>query len=505
MLTNDQWQKLWQFLITERHFKKQTPMADRTFIEAVIWLSVHDMHWQSLPDQYGAWFPIYKRLVRWRKRGLLSRIMTYFANDSTMHPMVEALKRAQAYAQPLATPDPPASLSTPQPHPAQSLILADPTRFRVVACGRRFGKTELGKLEVLKLLDTTSNAVIWWVSPTHKMAIEVWDDFTQALAPLAERINRTYHTIYLPDNRILAIRSAHDPHRLRGSGLDLLVMDEAAFCPEKAWHALRPALSDRNGKALFLSTPRGRNWFWQLYAKGIDPLETEWTAWRLPTSTNPHIAPGEVESASRDLPERMFLQEYQAEFLEDYGLVFRSVLECVHHEPLMRRGNEPTVIGLDWGRVNDFTVAVVFGVHTRRVLQIDRFNQIKWSAQRDRIAQLARIWQPRVILAESNSIGSPNIEALFSEGLPIRPFHMSATTKALLIDKLALAIEEKSIALPNHPILLHELQSFEMEHMRNGTYRYSAPANGHDDCVIALALALHAVTNIPFATVRKYA
>lgn len=301
-------------------------------------------------------------------------------------------------------------LPIPTPHPGQWVILNNHRRFRVVACGRRFGKTELGKMAVLLHMMEAPNRLVWWVSPTYKMALEVWRGLLTLLTPYAERIDQTHYQIMLAGNRTLAIRSAHDPEKLRGAGLDFLVIDEAAYCDESVWQVLRPALADKLGHALFLSTPRGRNWFWQLWSKGFDPLESEWAAWRMPTRANLLIPASEIEAARRDMPERMFRQEFLCEFLEDHGVVFRGVLACVQSSPLVRRGHEPVVIGLDWGRVNDYTVAVVLGTQSRKVLAIDRFNQVNWAMQRARLRQLAAVWQPELILAEANSIGSPNIE-----------------------------------------------------------------------------------------------
>ncbi|HLA43758.1 MAG TPA: hypothetical protein VJZ27_10000, partial [Aggregatilineales bacterium] len=160
------------------------------------------------------------------------------------------------------------------PHPGQALILNHPARFRVVACGRRFGKTELAKLDVI--ITAQDGGVAWWVLPTYSMAQDVWSDLVRMLEPLdGIKISQSKYTIHFPDAGSISIKSGHNPARLRGSGLDSVVIDEAAFCHEDVWHVLRPALADRSGKALLLSTPQGRNWFWQLYQKGFDPLEPE--------------------------------------------------------------------------------------------------------------------------------------------------------------------------------------------------------------------------------------
>jgi len=114
------------------------------------------------------------------------------------------------------------------------------------------------------------------------------------------------------------VRSADDPQSLRGEGLDFVVLDECAYMKAEAWtEALRPALSDRQGGALFISTPRGLNWFHALWLRGQDPTQSEWCSWRFKTSDNPFISPEEIEAARGDLLSRIFMQEYEANFLED--------------------------------------------------------------------------------------------------------------------------------------------------------------------------------------------
>lgn len=337
------------------------------------------------------------------------------------------------------------------------------------------------------------------------MALDVWTDFLRRLEPYAARIDRTHQIIYLEGGGEIRIQSGYEPERLRGVGLDCVIIDEAAYCAESVWDALRPTLADRKGKALFLSTPRGRNWFWRIYEQGFDPLHPEWESWRMPTAKNPLIDPLEIDTAQHDFSARMFKQEYEAEFLEDYGTIFRGVMECVTPEKPPRSVEEPVCIGLDWGRADDYTVAIVLGMESRRVLAMDCFNQITWSLQRDRIKALAKRWKPQIILAEANSIGSPNIEALIAENVPVRPFTMTAQNKGTLVDALALAIEEKQITLINDPVLIHELQAFEMEILPSGHYRYSAPEGDHDDTVIALALSWHAAGLSRIARIKHYA
>lgn len=124
--------------------------------------------------------------------------------------------------------------------------------------------------------------------------------------------------VAVPGGGTVQIRSADDPQSLRGEGLDFVVLDECAYMRPEAWgEALRPALSDRQGGALFISTPHGLNWFRDLWQRGQDDAFPDWQSWTFKTIDNPHIKPEEIEAARASMPSRIFMQEYEADFLED--------------------------------------------------------------------------------------------------------------------------------------------------------------------------------------------
>ena len=320
------------------------------------------------------------------------------------------------------------------------------------------------------------------------------------------KISETNHRIEFPDGGEISIRSTHYPDNLRGAGLNFAVLDEAAFMEPDVWpQIIRPMLLERRGSAIFLSTPYGRNHFWELYKIGLDPEEAEWQSFHFPSIENPYISAEELAIIQRTTPERVFREEYLAEFLTDAGQVFRGIAEAVMDNPITQPNPEHRyIMGVDWGREHDYTCLTVMDMNTAQMVAIDRFNQIGWKLQRQRLKRLYDVWQPVVIWAEENSIGSPNIEQLQSEGLPVQPFQTTSRSKAPLIEGLALAIERGEIGLLKDDVLLHELASYTMERLPGGGYRYSAPAGGHDDTVMSLALAWHGVrygsyTRIDFA------
>ncbi len=380
------------------------------------------------------------------------------------------------------------------PHSGQLEILNSQARFRVVACGRRWGKTTLG----LKLAarEAAAGRRVWWVAPTYLLAFHPWRTLKARFAAAWTQTSEDEHHIDLPGGGSVTVKTADYPDGLRGVGVAFMVVDEAAFVDEWAWSScLRPALADREGSALLLSTPRGRNWFHAAFLRGMDPLNAEWKSWTAPTRANPAIAAAEIEEARRTLPERIFKQEYEAAFLEDGGEVFRGLAAAllVDAEPAQQAGHR-MVMGVDFARYQDYTACAVLDADTGSMAALDRFSEATWSLQRGRIAGLARRWNVSEILAEANAMGEPNIEALQREGLPVRAFSTTAASKPPLIEELVAAIENRDLKLLPDPVLIAELSGYTYRTLRSGHTVYEAAAGLHDDTVMALALAWRAVS-----------
>jgi hypothetical protein len=383
----------------------------------------------------------------------------------------------------------------PPLHPAQAEVakaLQGDVRFGVLAAGRRFGKTHGGVL--LCLQDAINGGRAWWTAPDYKRAVPGWR-LAWRLArqiPGVERY-KADRLIEFPGGGELWVKSCDDPDGLRGEGLTLVVNDEFAFTKEETWDVLRPALSDKRGKALFISTPSGRNHFHRLFARGSDPEFPAWRSWQFPTSANPHIDPDEIEQARREMPERVYQQEYLAMFIDDAGIVFRGFRDCIYGELGRFRPHDGSkyAMGVDLAQVNDFTVLTVIDKGSKQVVDIDRFNALDWATQRAKIKALADKWACRDVLIEGNSIGAPNIEELRREGVRCEAFRTTNESKADLVRDLIHAFETGEIGIPDYPPLLNELEIFEVQRLPSGRFRYAAGGAGHDDCVMSLGLAWH--------------
>ena len=376
------------------------------------------------------------------------------------------------------------------PHQGQAEVHQNPARFKVLAAGRRWGKTRLGVNECLDIAAQGGRA--WWVAPSYKTSEVGWRPLKRIGNKIGAEVRKVDRTINLPGGGSVQVRSADDPDSLRGEGLDFVVLDENAFMKEEAWtEALRPSLSDRQGKALFISTPKGHNWFWRLYQQGL-ASDGETASFQYPTSTNPYIVPEEIEAAKNSLPERIFNQEYLAMFLDDAGGVFRRVMEAATLNELnSAKDDRQYVCGVDIATKIDFTVASVMDVDSREMVYMDRFNRIDFNVLEDRLEALYKRFKMKSMTIEANSIGQPVIEALVRRGLSIIPFTTTNATKQAAIQSLQAAFEHSNIKILNDPVLIGELQAFEGERIPSGAWKYSAPDGMHDDTVMALAIAWH--------------
>jgi phage terminase large subunit len=207
---------------------------------------------------------------------------------------------------------------------AQDQVANDTTRFRVVVAGRRFGKTHLSIRELCKHAKEPGREV-WYVAPTYKMAKQiVWRKLKNKLQDLnwVKKANETELTLQLRNGSVISLKGADNYDSLRGVGLDFIVLDEFADIDPEAWYeTLRPTLSDKQGRALFIGTPKGiGNWAYEIYQNSID--NANWQSYSFTTIDGGRVPQEEIEAAKQDLDERTFRQEYLATFETFAGRIY---------------------------------------------------------------------------------------------------------------------------------------------------------------------------------------
>jgi hypothetical protein len=288
-------------------------------------------------------------------------------------------------------------------------------------------------------------------------------------------------------SRILFL-SADNPESILGLGFKGIVVDEAARIPADVWnYTIRPTLAQTMGWGTLISTPNGRGWFYDLHTRGKDPDETDYASFHFPSNSNPYFPEAEWEEARRTLPEDVFRQEYLAEFLEDSAGVFHNVDDCLLLAPPVRQ--DEVVIGCDLAKHTDHTVLIAMDRKTGHCLDMERFNQLDWPIQKERIISFYRKYNGLLVL-DATGIGDPVYDDLRHVIPRIQPVKLTNISKSQLIQRLIVAIEQRQIAWPTGwAVLTDELKRYEYKITANGNITYNAPGGYHDDCVIALALA----------------
>ena len=367
-------------------------------------------------------------------------------------------------------------LELPQPHTNQQRILDSQSRFRVVMCGRRFGKSELSQIEIITNALVGKNVA--YITPTYQLARVFFEKLIKAV-PFES--NKSELSIKFPNDGSVEFFTGERLDNLRGRKFHLVVIDEASFIPnlEEGWlNSIRPTLTDYKGRALFLSTPKGKNFFYSLYLKNGEP---DWEAFKFTTYDNPHIDKTEIDDARTQIPEVVFEQEYMANPSENAANPFGSafIKQCtfeLSHEP-------PIAFGVDLAKSVDFT-AIIGLDRNGSVCHFERF-QKDWRQTKQVINSLPKV----PILMDSTGVGDPIFEDLQRDGVNVQGYKFSSTSKQQLMEGLASAIHQRKITFPDGHIT-QELEIFEYQYTSFGV-KYSAPPGFHDDCVMALGLAWH--------------
>jgi hypothetical protein len=378
-------------------------------------------------------------------------------------------------------------------HKAQLEIKHSLKRFNVVDCGRRFGKDIL-QMDYL-IAPALEGYPVGWFAPTYRMLSQNWDAFKQTLSPVISSVSEQEKTIKLVTGGVIDMWSLDNPDGARGRKYKRIAINEAAMIAKlrEAWNnVIRPTLIDMKGGAMFGSTPRGRNFFWDLYQMANN--SNEWASWQYPTTSNPFIDPSEVEAAKTTTPELVFSQEFLAQFVDFEGSVFRRIQEAATVEMLDGpQSGRQYVAGVDVAASVDYTVITVLDVQAKELVYMDRFNRVDYNVLEDRLAAACATWKLDSMTVETNSIGQPVIDNLYNRGLPIQPFTTTSTTKQAAVTSLQAAFEHSEIKIVNNPVLIGELLSFESTRNASGSFSYSAPTGMHDDCVMSLAIAWYSV------------
>ncbi len=224
----------------------------------------------------------------------------------------------------------------------------------------------------------------WVVSKTYdltrKVIREIYSDLVikRRLKPVKNQMGGPI-VLEFPWGSSVEGKSAEHPESLLGEGLDWLIFDECAKCKASVWEQyLRPTLTDREGWALFITTPSGYNWVYDLWKRGNDPDHPEWESFKSPSWENPHLSRQDIDEARRTMSEAVFMQEYGADFTLSSGQVYKEFDEAKHIVPeneLIIHPNWPKFRSIDFGYENPFVCLYITVDPEDRVIIYDEYYQ----------------------------------------------------------------------------------------------------------------------------------
>jgi len=396
------------------------------------------------------------------------------------------------------------------PHEAQKLILRDKHQFITVVAGRRFGKTKAMAFSAIHYAITHPGSIQFILAPSYNQAnIMFWEITTllskSILVHLVERVYKTpFSKIIFKNGSEIHARSTTKPEYLGGHKAHRVILDEAAYIPnEVISQVVEPMLADVNGSWIKIGTPFGKNHFYDSYLKGQSEEFEDYSSYKFPSTVNPHISQEFIEKKKHEYGENsiIFKTEYLAEFVEDQNAVFswQDIQKNIASVEQLRSGepNRIYAIGCDLAKYQDYTVIVVLDVTETpfRLVHFERFNRRPYAETILKLKELYRRFNYAKVLIDSSGVGDPILEEL--QDIGAEGYVFTSKSKVQLIQRLQAAIENGEIRYPYIEELIKELQFFEYQLTRQGI-KMEARQGFHDDCVIALALAVNAAeTSVP--------
>ena len=395
------------------------------------------------------------------------------------------------------------------PHPDQEKVLHQVhmalfeggPRFMDCTTGRQWGKTTEAEVMIwtaaLAPNDPFGPPVVKIVADTYEHGRLIWDKVvghaygTELLKPLVSKFDKERELLTLTTGATIQLLSSDRPQGLTGFTITFVLFDESAFISDAAVEMMMPCLAVRQGVAVAFGTAEGQGWHRTWFLRGQDEnYKDNWSA-TFPSTSNPYFPMEELEVQRVLLPRRRFEQLYLAMWQSEEGAVFHNLDNCIMDRAPLTQEPEPNrkyLVGCDFGRHQDFTVAYIGDSRTGRVLHQERFTQLEWMSQIERVAELCKKYNGATLVADATGLGDVVIAALQAVGVDVVKYVFTSSSKDRLIQKLVVALEREELRFPPYPELLRELRVYETRTLPSGRQQTGAPPGFHDDCIMALAL-----------------
>jgi hypothetical protein len=383
-----------------------------------------------------------------------------------------------------------------QPYDKQIEVHQCESKYRFIAAGRRAGKTKLAVGEILKLImdhyGDEHKLQIAWIAPTYAMAGRGIDTLKEIARDLLSdkilEVKGVSPQIATINSHKIYFLSVDRPDSLRGYYFDFIVLDEAAYIPDKAFHdVILPTLLDNDAPLLAISTPAGEYGFFHSFAMKSSGDDTV-SFFKFTTYDNPYISKEVLDEMKSQLPESGFKQEIMAEFVSMSDALIHNFEQL--NDKSVCKCDSQKIVGLDLAKMHDWTVALSCCPECGLITDILRMQKIDWPEQKQKIMAFYEQNNGFKMIFDANSIGDVMGSAFEGEGVNLIPFKITAPSKKEMVNSMVLALEQAKIRwdFDVFPIIESELRTFRPELNKNGYVSYNAAPGCHDDVVTSLAL-----------------
>jgi hypothetical protein len=372
----------------------------------------------------------------------------------------------------------------PRPYPKQSEIIKDDSRFKVICAGRRVGKSTLCKIITLTTL--LKGKRITYITPEYGLADKFYNDISVLLpSQVIKQQNKSRLELKLITGGELKFFSGEALQRSRGWECDLLIVDEAAYISDlkTEWDlSLRALLMTTQGSAIFISTPKGKNFFYSLFQKGINN-EDGFKSWQFSSHLNPYIPKKELDELLRTLPTNAYSQEVMAEPGENISNPFGT--DNIQKAIRQSLSSKPSIVyAVDVAAINDYTV--ITGQDEDGCLSyFDRW-KLPWEQTHQRIKALRDIDPYTMIVIDSTGVGQNSLERLQAQIYNVIGFQFTAKSKPIVINDLIKDMETGAITI--NEMIAQEMATYEFKYTSGGNLTYNAASGYHDDTIASLAM-----------------
>ncbi len=377
-------------------------------------------------------------------------------------------------------------------HRTQARVAKDNHRFRVVNCGRRWGKTTLA-IEEIKGVAIFKESRIAYIAPTYQQARDIaWATLKAEMLPITKNVNESRLELEVFNQEgmssFIYLRGWESIETLRGQMFDFIVVDEIASMRNfnEAWQeVLRPTLTDKEGSALFISTPKGFNHFYDLF--NLERTKDEFKSFNFSSFTNPYIPKGELEKARVDLTEDRFAQEYLADFRKTEGLVYKEFDRKKHVFTDEKINVKRVVAGVDWGFTNPAAVIEIKEDTDNNFWVTSEWYKTKQTT--DAIVQKVSGFKPYEVYADPAE--PDRIEELKRVGLNVREVSKDVVAG---INKVRELLKQNRIKVHADCLnLIHEFETYSYPNKKPERNKVEKPIPENDHALDALRYTIYSI------------